>query len=120
METSNLLGTIEFDLDDSVYRARYDPETTAPSVAVVDLLQAIEGVKVTDLEPLYEIVDPEGLDLVLEHDRPLQADDSRPPKSVSVPYRDLILTVRSDGVINVTAQADTERCGEELDATSEE
>lgn len=120
MGTTNLLGAVEFDLDASVYRARYDPETTAPSVAVVDMLRAIDGVDVTELEPLYEIVDPEGLDLVLEEDSAPRLDERRPPKTVSFPYRELIVTVRSDGVISVTSQADAERRSEGLDATNEE
>ncbi|WP_207592566.1 HalOD1 output domain-containing protein [Halomontanus rarus] len=120
METTNLLGTVEFDLDAGVYRARYDPEATAPSVAVVDMLRAIDGADVAELEPLYEVVDPEGLDLVLEERSAPRSDERRPPKTVSFPYRELVVTVRSDGVIDVASQTDAERESEGVGAANEE
>ena len=100
-------GTVEFDVDERVYRAEYDPAETAPSVAVVDLVERVRGGESTrDLPPLYEIVDPDALDSLLES-RANRSGRSR--RSVSFRYGDAKVTVTSDGRIAVRPGDGTEQ-----------
>lgn len=47
--------------------ARWDRETTTPSVAIVAALSAVTGIDVTAVEPpLYSVIDPTSLDTLLD------------------------------------------------------
>ena len=93
---SDGIGGIEFDADELVYRAEYDPETKAPSVAVVDVVERV--CDEDPAEPLYAVVDPDALDSLLES---RSTRDRRGPPSVSFPYAGARVTVTADGRITV-------------------
>lgn len=90
-------GTVEFDVETRQYRARYDFEMTAPSVAVADVLETVFDDK-RGREPLYDAIDPGALDRLLEGDTER---DRHGPRSVSFRYRGALVTVVSDGSIVV-------------------
>ena len=93
---------IEFDSERREYRARYDPEAVAPSVAVIDVVRTVFDDE-RDPRPLYEVVDPDALDSLLES---RSNRDRRDPISVSFPYAGVRVTVTSDGRITVRPIAD--------------
>ena len=51
--------------EDGVIRASYDWETTAPSIAVIELVAIASDREPTGLEPLYEVLDPDALDALV-------------------------------------------------------
>lgn len=93
---------VELEVDRNTCRARYDFETTAPTVAVATLLGLVVGREPAELEPLYEVVDPEAMDSLLRGAR-------RPDRTVSFPYRTFAVTVRSDGTVTVRSRSDADR-----------
>lgn len=68
-------GWLESDLDafesveylpgDEAYRATFDADGVAPSVAAVEAVSAVADVDPTDLPPLYAVADPDALDALL-------------------------------------------------------
>ncbi|WP_339103228.1 HalOD1 output domain-containing protein [Haloterrigena salinisoli] len=102
---SDRFGTVEFDAETRRYRARYDFETTAPSVAVADVLETVfDGER--GREPLYDVIDPEAIDRLLEGGAER---DRHGPRSVSFRYRGALVTVVSDGSIAVGLDDEIDR-----------
>lgn len=102
---SDALEFDELELEQNACRARYDFETTAPTVAVSKLVQLVTGAEVADLEPLYEVVDPDAMDALLRDD---QCRNRAGECTISFPYRELDVTVRSNGVVTVRPQSSLE------------
>jgi hypothetical protein len=74
--------------------ASYDDEADLLSVAVPELVAHVEGVSPTSLPPLYESIDPDGLDQLFAH---------RAASSVGIAFRYAGYTVSvSDGTLSVT------------------
>lgn len=87
-----------------VIRNEYSWESIEPSTAVVETVAAAVGRDPTNIEPLYDVLDPSALnDLIssVESDR-LSAE----PTDVSFRYGNHIVTVRSDGEIIVAPLAE--------------
>ncbi|WP_049889252.1 HalOD1 output domain-containing protein [Natronolimnohabitans innermongolicus] len=103
---SDRIGTIEFDANRRRYRVQYDPDALAPSAAVVEVLQTIFDDERAD-EPLYDVVDPDALDRLLE---PHPRRDRNGHRSVSFPVHGAVVTVTSDGRLTIQSNADAE-CG---------
>ncbi|WP_247728728.1 HalOD1 output domain-containing protein [Halovivax limisalsi] len=77
--------------------------TTPVSQAVVEAVAEAEGIDVTDVEPpafepLYEVVDPEALDLLFA---PTVGGAERAAGSVSFEYAGHDVTVYSDGRVTL-------------------
>lgn len=102
---SDRSGTVEFDAETRRYRARYDVETTAPSVAVADVLETVFDDE-RERGPLYDAVDPEALDRLLETD---SGRDRRGLRSASFRYRGALVTVVSDGSIVIGLDDEIDR-----------
>ncbi|QRV14694.1 hypothetical protein JMJ58_17470 [Haloterrigena salifodinae] len=102
---SNASGPVEFDVESWRYRAQYDFETTAPSVAVVDVIETVFDDE-RDRGPLYDVVDPEALDRLLESD---SGRDRRGPRSASFRYRGALVTVVSDGSVVIGLDDEIDR-----------
>lgn len=99
-------GPIEFDAQTGRYRTEFDPSSVPPSRAVVAVVATIDGEDVTALEPLNDAVDPDALDRLLE------ASPTRPqrgPRTVEFEYRSYRITVRSEGVVEVRRDPDSDR-----------
>ena len=62
-------GDVEYDSQMNTYRAEYDWSRVKPSTAVVELVASINDEDPTDLEPLYEYVDPDALDTLFDSER---------------------------------------------------
>lgn len=65
-ETLSSLDDVTYDAETGETVATFDPETETHSIVVVDLVGAREGCDPTELTPLYEAVDPEVLDALLD------------------------------------------------------
>lgn len=96
-------GPIEYDIETNTYRVQYDFASIEPSVAVVDVLEAITEREPAAITPLYEVIDPEGLDAVLEH---AQRTRHNQQLTVSFRYQAFFVTVRGDGMLEVAVVGD--------------
>lgn len=63
--------SVEYLPEDEAYRATFDADGVAPSVAAVEAVSAVADVDPTDLPPLYSVVDPDALDTLLEGGGPV-------------------------------------------------
>lgn len=71
-------------------------DSACPSIAIVEKVAALEGTDLTELPPLYEVVDPEALDELVESADPESADFE-----VEFPYCGHEVTVSTDGEIDI-------------------
>ena len=83
---------------DGTVRARYDWASTPPTIAVVETIAVALNREVTALEPLYESVDPDALDALLQSNG-----SSATPRDLTVTFTaaDRQITVRSSGDVIV-------------------
>ncbi|SER15688.1 HalOD1 output domain-containing protein [Natrinema salaciae] len=95
---SDRIGPIDYDIESNTYRVRYDPTAVAPSVAVTTALEAVIECDPAELTPLYEVIDPDGLDTVLQPSGPMQ---HRRELTVSFRYRELLVTASGDGLLEI-------------------
>lgn len=71
-----------------------------PSLTVIDRIAALEETDPVELPPLYDAIDPEALDSLVD---PPATDDSRTASTVRFAYCGYDVRVRSDGEIMVEA-----------------
>ncbi|MGQ3411161.1 HalOD1 output domain-containing protein [Natrinema sp. LN54] len=102
-------GPIEYDIETNTYRVQYDFASVEPSVAVVETLESITERESATLPPLYEVIDPEGLDTVLEH---AQRTRHTQHLTVSFRYHEFLVTVSGDGTIEVAVIDDEDSSDE--------
>lgn len=69
-------------------------ESLCPSMAIIEEVAAIDGTDPTELPPLYEVIDPEALDALVE-----SASESE--FEVEFPYSGHEVTVTGDGEIHI-------------------
>jgi len=81
----------------NVTRKQFDWTETRPSAAVTEYISAMTGREQTDFAPLYETIDPEALDSLVD------SSDRSTPVSISFEYAGHSVTVRSDGELVVKA-----------------
>ncbi len=75
----------------NVTRKQFDWSETRPSAAVTEYISAMTGREQTDFAPLYETIDPEALDSLVD------SSGRSTPVSISFEYAGHSVTVRSDG-----------------------
>ncbi|SEH16526.1 hypothetical protein SAMN04487967_2684 [Natronorubrum sediminis] len=85
---------VEFDERHERYRVSYDPSVDDTSLAVVTAVGVASQTDPTQLPPLYDAVDPTGLDTIFTE---TQADTQ-----VTFRYSDFDVTVSSTGVVTCT------------------
>lgn len=74
-----------------------------PSQAVVERVASCEGVDHTALVPLYEVIDPDALDGLIETSAP-----NDPALQIEFTYHGYDVTVTSDGEVHLTSEEVTE------------
>ncbi|SEW13277.1 HalOD1 output domain-containing protein [Natrinema salifodinae] len=104
------VAPIEFDVETTTYRARYDPSAIDPSLAVVSMLGSITDCDVADLAPLHDVIDPQSFDRLLHHARTTPHGDRL---QITFRYAGHLVTVFGDGQLEVepvreAGQADDE------------
>lgn len=88
------LESLEYRRETGTYRAEYDRDAMDPSLAVVAALTDVLEVSPIDIEPLYEAVDTDALDALVESGTNADA-------AVSFEVADHAITVRGDGTVTV-------------------
>lgn len=84
-------------------RATYDWSTVPPSTAVVETIAAHADCDATELNPLYDTVDPDGLNAVVRSNAERETENS---VSVSLEHAGYEITVYSTGVVTVRSAID--------------
>lgn len=95
---------IEYDPQTNTHRIWLDWSRTEPvSTLVVAAVAKAAGVDTTDLEPLYDAVDPEALDELFKP----TGSTGRMINSLSFPYSGHLVTVHGDGKVAVRSPDET-------------
>lgn len=97
-EPSDLDLSISYDPETRSYRGTFDSATVAPTVAVVEAMAAVEGADPTDLRPIYDAIDPQGLDRICTESVPPEREGSR---TVEFTYHGYRVRVESTGAIEI-------------------
>lgn len=97
--------SVSYDPDSETYRGTFDSATVAPTVAVVEAMAAVQGTDPTDLRPIYDAIDPQGLDRICTESVPPEREGHR---VVEFTYDGHRVTVESVGVIEIRPPADDE------------
>lgn len=90
--------SVSYDPGTETFRATFDSVVTPPSIAVVEVLATVRDCEPTDLDPLYEAVDPEALDRLLTV--PAAGPDAG-DRTVTFAFADHEVTVLSCGLVKV-------------------
>ncbi|MFC7134019.1 MULTISPECIES: HalOD1 output domain-containing protein [Salinibaculum] len=85
--------------NDTPYTDEFDWETTPPSTAVVEAVCTATDREVQDIDPLYESLDPDALDRLLEAEAARGAD-----LQFEFLFSGTRVTVRADGQVIVVPQ----------------
>lgn len=72
-------------------------QLASPSEAVVERVAALEGADPTELEPLFEVIDPEALDMLIESECDPDESDLR----IEFTYHGHDVTVTARGTIHI-------------------
>lgn len=91
-----------FDQDSKTeqYRADYDTLTVPPSLALASALSAAMEAEPTEIDPLYESIDPDALDSLVVH--PTRSSE---PITINLSVEHFEATISSDGVIHLDPHA---------------
>lgn len=71
-------------------------QSVLPSEAVVSRIADAEGVDTDQITPLYDVIDPEALNTLIE-----DTDSSRAPLEIGFTYQGYDVTVTGDGVVHL-------------------
>ena len=85
----------QYDDDEPIVSDEFDPTTTDASAAVVLAVAAAANVRPHELDPLYEVVDPDALNHLFD-------DPGRAPLAVSFEYEGYAVTLRGRGEVVLT------------------
>lgn len=66
--------SVEHYPEENEYRAIFDSETVAPSIAIIGAVSALSEQHVMDIDPLYSVIDPDGLDFLMNGRKAAQGD----------------------------------------------
>ena len=91
--------SISYDSDTETHEVRFDPDSIAPSMAIVEAMAGILDTAPTELEPLVETVDPMALD------RLVNGADEGTDRTLEFRYLDRRVTVHSHGVVEIGSQS---------------
>lgn len=84
--------------EDGVVRARYDWSSTRPSAAVTESVAVAENCPPTEVDPLYDHVDPDALDAMMQSKGAVGSGNIT---TVVFRFGEYEITVHSDGEIVV-------------------
>jgi hypothetical protein len=92
--------SISYDSDERTYRARFDADAIAPSMAIVEAMAAVCDTTPTELDPLVHTVDPMAID------RLVQGTDDTDDRVLEFRYVGHVVTVRGRGVVEIRPLSD--------------
>lgn len=79
-------------------------EAVAPSHAIVKRVAALEGVDLSELDPLFGAIDPDALDTLVE-----TTGHSDAALQIEFPYHGYDVTVTGEGVVHIDEDVPFER-----------
>ena len=83
-------------------RMEFDWTEIAPSTAVIELIAEESGQDPTELEPLYDSVDPDALEQLIRGNGANQHDNT---VSVSFAYNEYAVVIQSGGLVELSLDA---------------
>jgi hypothetical protein len=92
------IRSLTFDAEEGEYVARFDDSDASPSSIIVSVIAEITGQSLTDLRPLYYVVDPDALDQIVGN-RPSGLHHGE--RLVEFTYQDFNIQLLSSSVIKV-------------------
>lgn len=92
-----------YSTEGDAYRVEFARDEERPSTAVVEAVSAVSGRKQDDLDPLFDVVDPDALDSLF---RPTVSGGHRGDVEVSFTYHGYHVAVRSYGIIEIRSVED--------------
>lgn len=87
----------EFDEQEDLYRVKYDPVQTTPSLAVITAVSNITGIDPLELDPLQGSIDCDALDLLF-------TSNMASAIQLTFQYSSCEITVDTTGVITVMSE----------------
>jgi len=90
-----MIDELDYDPETDCYRTTFDADAISASAAVVAALSSICGSDPSNMDPLYESIDTDSLNAIVE-----SGSDS--PVSLSFEFDEFDVTVTSDGTIEIT------------------
>lgn len=102
-EPLNTEISVQYDSETNTYNATFDGTEIKPSTAVVKVMASVCGTEPTNLDPLYNVIDPTKLDSLI-----LQQVSGHPDGDciIEVTYLGYKMTVKSYGIIAVEPFSD--------------
>jgi len=97
--------TLDFDAETNVYRAESDCRFDRPSDVIVHAVAAVAARDALDLPPLYDTVDPDAVDRLLEGAGPGRA-------VIQFSFAGHDVTLDDEGLVEVRPSADPSRSDE--------
>ena len=97
-DNRNARSSLKYDAATDTYRVEYSDGTDPPSSVVVESIASITDRDRFDLDPLYQVVDPDALDALFE---PRVDGCHRGEGEVTFAYHGYEVAVRSYGVIAI-------------------
>lgn len=89
------LDSLDFCEESGTYTAKYDPESTSPSMAVVGAVADALDTDALELDPLFETVDTDALDGLL-------GETGSDQVHLSFTFADCEITMSGDGRIRIS------------------
>lgn len=109
---SSELESLEFDRESGAYRARYDQNATAASMAVIAAVSNVLDTDPLELDPLHDTIDTGALDDLFRCRGP-----PNEPVDVSFTVEEHEITVFSDGEVTLSPLNSERAAGETVGIT---
>jgi hypothetical protein len=106
------LESLEFDRESGAYRARYDRDATAASMAVIAAVSNVLDTDPLELDPLHDTIDTDALDDLVRCRGP-----PNEPVDVSFTVEGHKITVFSDGEVTLSPPNSERAAGETVGIT---
>ncbi|KTG11198.1 hypothetical protein AUR64_04510 [Haloprofundus marisrubri] len=103
---------VSYDPERGCYSVEFDPTRDAPSVEIIVAMSTIEDRRTDDIEPLYEVIDPDALDMVFRRGSEVTAERNG---RLLFAFNGREVVVYGDGRIDISltdAEIERERHGE--------
>lgn len=97
-DPNNTERTVPYNPETNTYHATFDGTKIDPSIAIIETIASISETRPTNLDPLYEVIDPTELDSIVLHQGTTR---QRGDCSIEFTYMDYTVSVKSYGRIVV-------------------
>lgn len=98
----DVTDSIEFDPETNTYQASFDSRFIDPSVAVIHVMAEICETELSELDPLYEAVDPDTIDQFCLNPKDGRGDGA---EGMDFVYLDHEIALKREGEIEITPRS---------------